>query len=107
MKLSVLNGVMYVDNLFFCFAEAGNGRTHLQHGSYPVSAQFSHAYDRELPLATGLGWLGDDPAACDIVLGRVRASDALLPCRGHVQRLLALLEAAESRGAATTLVIGP
>lgn len=105
MKLCVPNGVMYADNLFFCFVEAGNGRTHLQHGSYPIRAQFSHAHSRDLPNAAGLGWVGDAPDSCDIVVGRVRTADALLPCSGRVGRLLALLEAAESRGASATLVI--
>lgn len=105
MKLTLVNTALYADNLFFCYAEAGHGRDDLQPGSYPLSTQFSHAHGRELPLATGLGWIGDDAAACDIVVGRVRKDDALLPCSGHVKRLLAMLEAAEGRGQASTLVI--
>lgn len=105
MKLTLSGHSLYADNLFFCYAEAPHGRTALRPGRYPVSTQFSHAHGRELPLAQDLGWIGSDPDACDLVLGRVRKGDALLPCSAHVGRLLALIEAASERGAATTLVI--
>lgn len=105
MKLALTDGTIYADNLFFCYAETGNGRTTLRPGQYPVSTQFSHTHGRELPLAQDLGWIGDDPNACDIVLGRVRKGNALLPCSAHVGRLLALVEAAENRGSSVTLVI--
>jgi hypothetical protein len=105
MKLTISNGALYTDNLFFCYAEAGNGRDSLRPGRYPVSTQFSHAHGRELPLAQNMGWIGDDPIECDLVLGRVRKGDALLPCSAHVVRLLSLVDAAAERGAATTLVI--
>lgn len=105
MKLTLAGQSLYADNLFFCYAEAPHGRTALRPGRYPVSTQFSHTHGRELPLAQDLGWIGDDPDACDIVLGRVRSGDALLPCSAHVGRLLAMLEAAEGRGQTVSLVI--
>ena len=105
MKLALIDGTVYVDNLFFCYAEAGHGSSTLRPGNYPVSTQFSHTHGRELPLAQDLGWIGDDPDACDIVLGRVRKGNALLPCGAHVGRLLALIEATVDRGSSTTLVI--
>lgn len=105
MKLVLDSGILYADNLFFSYAEAPHGRATLRPGRYSVSTQFSHAHGRELPLAQDLGWIGSDPAECDIVLGRVRSGNALLPCSAHVGRLLALIEAATERGAATTLVI--
>lgn len=105
MKLTLSGHSLYADNLFFCYAEAPHGSSTLRPGRYPVSTQFSHAHGRELPLAQDLGWIGDDPDACDIVLGRVRSGDALLPCSAHVGRLLAMLEAAEGRGQTVSLVI--
>ena len=60
--------------------------------------------DRILPNAYGLGWIGADKG-CDIFLGRVRKGTDTLPCSGHLSRLLALLEAAEDRGALVELVV--
>ena len=109
MKLSIEAGALYVDQLFFCYAGAGHERNALQPGRYPVATQFSHAHGQELPNAAGLGWIGpciDRAAAeCDVILGRVRGSDGLLPCSAHVGRLLALLETAESRGQTVELVV--
>jgi hypothetical protein len=105
MKLALTDGTLYIGHLFFCYAETGNGRTTLRPGQYPVSTQFSHTHGRELPLAQDLGWIGDDPDACDIVLCRVLTDHAGLPSSAHVSRLLALIEATAERGAATTLVI--
>ena len=105
MKLTLAGRSLYADGLFFCYAEPSDGRTDLRLGRYPVSAQFSHSHGRELPLVQGIGWVGDDPAACDLILGRVRSSDALLPCGAHVKRLLAMLEACEGRGQPVSLVI--
>ncbi len=104
MKLTLNNGVLHVDNLFFCYAEPGNGSETLQPGEYPVSTQFSHKFGQDLPNAVGLGWVGADKE-CDLILGRVRSGTGVLPCHGHVSRILALLEAAEDRGASATLVI--
>ena len=105
MKLLISNGALYVDGLFFAYAGGKNGRATLRPGRYPVSTEFSPAHGRELPLAQDLGWIGDDPTECDVVLGRVRKGDTLLPCSAHVGRLLALVDASDERGATTTLVI--
>ena len=109
MKLLLKNGALYVDQLFFSYAGAGNGRDALQPARYQVSTQYSPAHGCELPNASGLGWVGPaigaDAPQCDIVLGRVLNGDALMPCANHVGRLLALVETAEGRGAAVELVV--
>lgn len=104
MKLTINNGVLHVDNLFFCYCEAGNGRFDLPDGTYKVTTTYSHHFGQDLPNAVGIGWIGADKE-CDLVLGRVRTGTGVLPCPGHVSRLLALLEADEDRGASATLVI--
>lgn len=109
MMLLLDNRTLYADGLFFCYTEVSNGRDALQPGRYPVEAQYSHAHGQDLPRAAGLGWIG--PASdrngpqCDLVLGRVRAGDALLPCPTHVGRLLAMLETAEANGKTVELVV--
>lgn len=109
MKLIVADGTLWADGLFFSYVEAGNGRANLPVGRYEVAAQYSHAHGKDLPNASGLGWVGPandrHSAPCDIVLGRVRKGDVLLPCANHVSRLLALIETAEDRGQAISLVI--
>ena len=104
MRLTIENGTLFVDNLFFAYAGVGNDRTNLQPGCYPVATQFSHKFGQDLPNAYGLGWIGADKG-CDIFLGRVRKGTDTLPCSGHLSRLLALLEAAEDRGALVELVV--
>lgn len=104
MRLTIEDGTLFIDNLFFCYVGVGNDRTNLQPGAYPVATQFSHKFGEDLPNAHGLGWIGTHPDA-DILLGRVRKSDGILPCSGHLSRLLAILEAAEDRGALVELVI--
>ena len=104
MKLLIEGGALYADNLFLCYAGAGNGRTDLPAGSYPVAPQYSHAFGTDLPNAAGLGWMGAGEQ-CDVVLGTVRGRDVVVPSSGSLRRLLALLETAEDRGQATTLVI--
>lgn len=111
MKLLLDNGTLYADGIFFCYTEAGNGRETLQPGRYPVEAQYSHAHGQDLPRAAGLGWIGPanntSAPQCNLVLGRVRKGDALLPCSAYVGRLLAMLETAESFGKFTELVVAP
>lgn len=98
MKLSLRDGVLYVDHLRFCLAEAGNGRPNLPVGRYEVATQFAHVHGAVLPDANGLGWLGAMPG-CDVVLGSVRGRDGVIPSPSVVGRLVAVLEIAEGRGA--------
>ena len=104
MRLTIENGTMFVDNMFFGYVGAGDGCAGISNGTYPVSTQYAHKFGKDLPNASGLGWIGDD-AECAIVVGRVRAGAGVLPCSGHLSRLLSLLEAAEDRGALVELVI--
>ena len=104
MRLTIEDGTLFIDNLFFCYVGVGNDRTNLQSGAYPVATQFSHKFGKDLPNAHGLGWIGADKE-CDVILGRVRHGADTLPCSGHLSRLLAILEAAEDRGALVELVI--
>lgn len=109
MKLSISDGVFYVDNVFLCYCEAGNGRDDLQLTRCEVSTQYSAAHKQELPHAFGLGWIGPaaslDVPECDIVLGSVRSRQSLVPCASYVGRLLAMLEVAEGAGKTNELVV--
>lgn len=109
MNLSIKDGILYVDNLRFCLAEAGNGREDLQPKRCQVSTQYSVAHKQELPHAFGLGWIGPatsaDAPECDIVLGSVRSRQSLIPCASYVGRLLAILEVAEDAGKTVELVV--
>lgn len=106
MKLVIDSGVLYVNNHNFCFVEkgSGNGRASLEPGTRAVRTQFSHTHDRVLPVADGHGWLGAD-AGCDIVLGRVRGRNGLIPSRSALDGLLAKIEAAEDNGSKVVLEV--
>lgn len=104
MKLLISGNRLYVDQLFFCCCEAGNGRDVLPRGRYPVFTTYSHVFGKDLPNAEGIGWIGDTDA-CDVVLGRVYGRDKLLPCPTHLSRLLALLETAEDDGCKIEMVV--
>lgn len=104
MRLTIEDSTLFIDNLFFCYVGAGNDRTNLQPGAYQVTTQFSHKFGKNIPNANGIGWIGADKE-CDVILGRVRSGPGVIPCDGHLVRLLAILEAAEDRGALVGLVI--
>ncbi len=97
MTITVIDGKAYVNNVYLCFVEAGNGRTHLPVGRYEVIIQFSHRHGRVLPDALGIGWIGATPE-CDIVLGRVRHGNSVIPLDDCVDRLLSRLEEDEGLG---------
>lgn len=104
MKLKIADHSLYVDNVFLCYAGAGNGRSDLQPGHYPVSTQYAHVHGKTLADAVGLGWIGAD-RGCDIVLGGVRGLSGPIPSPTALGRLLALLEVAEDRGEPVTLEV--
>lgn len=104
MKLSIESGIMYADGLFVCFVGVGNGRDALQSGRYPCEATYSHTHGKNLVRVDGIGWAGASPE-CDIVLGRVRNRDDVLPCPAHERRVLALVETAQDYGSAVELVV--
>lgn len=97
MNLLLTEGNLYLDQQFFCYAEAGHGRTHLPPGRYPVRPQYDAASGYDLPYAAGLGTLGAEPGS-GIVLGRVRGQHVLLPCALAVGRLLSRVESALAAG---------
>lgn len=104
MKLSIDHDILRVDNVHFCHVRPGNGRLDLPTGAYPVATTYSHQSAKNLPNASGLGWLGTDDQ-CDVILVGVRGGTKPVPSLGHLVRLLALLETAEDRGAKVTRVV--
>ena len=109
MKLSIRDGALYADNLFFSYCEVTHGSDSLQPGRYEVEARYSHHHRQDLPHVDGIGWIGPANARtdtpCSLVLGRVRGRHAVVPCPTFVVRLLAMLEAADERGSSVSLVI--
>ena len=97
MKLSIKDGVFYVDNVFLCYCEAGHGRDYLQPGIFEVSTQFSHAHGEVLPNASDFGWIGASDE-CDCILGSVHSKHGLIPSSCFVGRLLSILEECERFG---------
>lgn len=104
MRLEIDYPALYADGLFVCYVGAGNGRTVIQPGRYAVEATYSHHHRKNLVRADGLGWIGAD-AGCDVVLGRVRNRDDVLPCKSFEGRIFALVEAAQDYGRAVELVV--
>jgi len=106
MKLTIDTGtgVMYANNVRFCFAEAGNGRTSIPVGRYPVTTQFAHGMGTELTNAEGLGWIGHFPE-CAIRVGQVRGSSTLVQCAVTAERLVRMVERAEDSGTPVTLTV--
>ena len=97
MKLSISGNTLYADNLKVCFCEAGNERTSIPAGHYPVTIEFSHVHD-------GIGWIGASHG-CDIVLGGVIGSSGVIPSRNPLGRLLAMIQAKEDMGSSVTLEV--
>lgn len=104
MKIEIDNGAMYINDRFFCYAEAGNGRTDIEPGASEVRSEYSHHHGRVLPYADNHGWIGA-AKECDIVVGRVRARDGIIPCAAHLGSLLNRLEQAEFDGSTTSLQV--
>jgi hypothetical protein len=106
MRFLIDNGRMYLNNVHFCLAEAGNGSSNLQAGTHTLTSQFSHGHGDVLPNADGAGWIGAD-CRCDIVLGGVRGRNGVIPSKPYVEVMLARLEVAEGDGQRVTLEIKP
>jgi hypothetical protein len=75
MKITIENGHLYLGNLYFSKAEAGNGKSHLPNGKYPVKICKRAGIDTV--FAEGVGHLGGS-SAHDIVIGGVRSRSKLL-----------------------------
>ena len=104
LHLELQHGVLYVDQVRFCFVGAGDGSSDIQHGSYPIETRYSHKHSQNLPHADGLGWFGFT-ADCAVVLGKVRAGNGLIPSSNMVQRLLIVIETYEEAGRGAVLEV--
>ena len=87
------NGALYVGNHFYCYAEAGNGRPSIPTGRYAVTPEFSHVHGETLLDAIGCGWIGAT-SGCDIILGRVRNSNGVIPSKTDLGRVMHRVEVA-------------
>ena len=104
MQLLITNGTFYVDNLKFCYCEAGNGRPSIPTGHYEVFTQFSPEHGAVLPDVVDLGWVGAS-SGCDVVLGGVRGRNGIVPSTNCLGRLLALIENTEGIGKSVRLEV--
>lgn len=93
MNLLIENGTLYVDNHNYCYAEAGNGRPSIPTGRYAVAIEYAHVHGDTMLDAIGCGWIGATPG-CDIVLGRVRNRDGVIPSKTDLGRVMHRVEAA-------------
>jgi hypothetical protein len=104
MRFEIDDRAIYVDGLFLCYVGAGNGCSTIRSGYYPLEATYSHAHRKNLVRADGLGWVGAS-AEHDIVVGRVRNRDDVIPCQSFERRIFALVEAATEAGQRAELVV--
>ena len=105
LHITIENDHVFVNNVYFCRAGAGNGRSaNLPTGFYEVESQYAHCMGKVLPKVVGLGWIGADEK-CDIVLGAVRSRDSIIGDANSVSRLLNRIEDAEQDGTAVTLEV--
>ena len=98
MKLSIENGVLYIDNKRFCFAKVNDDRSQdVQPVGRKVSTQYSHAHGKILPLSADEGWITDEPSGA-IRIGSVLSNDGPLQCPMVIGGLVARIEACEDIG---------
>ncbi len=72
MKLKIENGLLYVDNQRFCFAEVEGMDGNLPTGPRAVVTQYSADHGDILPRVADYGWIGARTGR-RIVIGRVRS----------------------------------
>ena len=113
-------GRMYVNGLHFGFTcededrqletigikEKVHGRTGISRGTYPLEVTFSNRFQRELPYVSGVvgfegirihgGNRAEDSLGC-ILLGQVRTATGIAQCANTVNRLVAMIKAAEEK----------
>lgn len=104
MKLKIENGLLYVDNHRFCFAEVEGMDGNLPTGPRAVVTQYSADHGDILPRVADYGWIGARTGR-RIVIGRVRSRVGPLPCRDLTQELTAIIEACEDLGKSVTIEI--
>ena len=98
MLLTIDNGTLLINNRYFSRAEAGNGREDIPTGFHKATVT------EEGIRVSGVGRIGADSDS-DIVLGRVRGRDRLLPCADTVRLLLRDVSRAVGRGESITLEV--
>ena len=86
--------------------EKVHGRTAISRGTFPLEVTFSNRFQRELPYVAGvLGFEGirihggnraEDSLGC-ILLGQVRTATGIAQCANTVNRLVAMIKAAEEK----------
>lgn len=113
-------GRMYVNGLHFGFTcededrhletvgikEKIHGRTAISRGTFPLEVTFSSRFKRELPYVAGVpgfegirihgGNRAEDSLGC-ILLGQVRTATGIAQCAATVNRLIAMIKAAEDK----------
>lgn len=105
MKLTIENGLLYLDNKRFCYAKVNdNGSKDVRSGARKVSTQYSHTHGKVLPLVADLGWIADDDL-CHVRIGSVLGSDGPLKCDLSIGGLVARIEAAEDFGCSVLMEI--
>ena len=108
MKLTIENGIFYIDNKRYCYAKVNeDGSKDVRSGSRKVSTQYSHHHKpdgRVLPLVDGLGWITDEPSGA-ICIGSVLGANGPLKCAMSLSGLVARIEACEDVGKTVTLEI--
>jgi hypothetical protein len=105
MKLTIENGLLYIDNKRFCYAKVNDDRCQdVRPESRKVSTQYSHAHGKILPLIADYGWVGD-VEQCVIRIGSVLGHGGPLKCSMSIGGLVARIEAAEDFGATVLIEI--
>lgn len=94
--------------------EKQHGRTGISRGTYALENSFSQRFQRELPAVLDVpGFAGirihggnraEDSLGC-ILIGQVRTASGIAQCAATVQRLVAMIQAAEDRGEACWLEV--
>ena len=105
MKLTIGNGLLYIDKKRFCYAKVNDdGSQVIRSGTRKVSTQYSHVHGRVLPLVTDGGWIADDDL-CHVRIGSVLGSDGPLKCAMSISGLVARIEACEEFSTPVTIEI--
>ena len=104
MKLTIENGLLYIDNKRFCYAKVNDGSKDVRSGARKVSTQYAHNFDRVLPIVADAGFIGDGEE-CLINVGNVLGSNGPLPCPTAIGGLVARIEAAEDFGCSVLIEV--
>lgn len=79
LTLTIENGHLYLGNMYFSRVDAGNGKSRLPTGTFPVSIHTKKKTGKgDMVHVEGIGYFGGD-SQCDIIVGGVRSKSRLLP----------------------------